>query len=316
MRHWSRAAAAFAIVALTAPLLRAEPATRPASSEFLRFVDRGSSGSRLETADVAYRDTRGVTVHLVSAVHIADADYYKGLNENFKLHDAVLYEMVKPQGSSAPMHGVESQSGVSQFQRFLKDSLELEFQLDAIDYSPANFMHADLDSETFQKLQEQRGETMMTLMIQAMMRAMAQPQGGLNQPNPDEMFEDLIRVFTRPDAHRQMKLMLAKNLSQIEDTAMGLDGPGGSVILTERNKAAVAAMEQAIADGKKDIVIFYGAAHMPDLATRLAGLGFSPVATEWRQAWDLTIRADEPSAVEKMLIELFKEPAKSGESRN
>jgi hypothetical protein len=92
----------------------------------------------------------------------------------------------------------------------------------------------------------------------------------------------------------------------MEEHALGLDGPGGSVILTERNKAAVRVLENVLKDGKRDIAIFYGAAHMPDLAERLKTMGFKPVATEWRMAWDLTIRYDEPSAVEKLLMELIR----------
>jgi hypothetical protein len=92
----------------------------------------------------------------------------------------------------------------------------------------------------------------------------------------------------------------------MEEHALGLDGPQGSVILTERNKAAIAVLENMLDDEKKDIAIFYGAAHMPDLAKRLESMGFKPVATEWRMAWDLTIRPDQPSAVEKLLMELMR----------
>jgi hypothetical protein len=88
---------------------------------------------------------------------------------------------------------------------------------------------------------------------------------------------------------------------------MGLDGPGGSVILTERNKAAIGALDSTMKSGKKDLAIFYGAAHMPDMAKRLSERGFSPIATEWRMAWDLTIRSDEPSAIEKALLDGFRE---------
>ena len=70
-----------------------EPATAPAKpSDFLRLIDHGNAGSRLETADASYRNDAGVTVHLVAAVHIAEKSYFDALNENFKLHDAVLYE--------------------------------------------------------------------------------------------------------------------------------------------------------------------------------------------------------------------------------
>jgi len=84
----------------------AMPTTQPAkASDFLRFVDRGTTGSKLETADVAYRNADGATVHLVAAVHIGERDYFEGLNESFKLRDAVLYEMVKPKDMPAPEHG-------------------------------------------------------------------------------------------------------------------------------------------------------------------------------------------------------------------
>ncbi|HTW94520.1 MAG TPA: hypothetical protein VMD30_06995, partial [Tepidisphaeraceae bacterium] len=46
------------------------PATQP--DKFIRFVDRGAAGGELDTADVAYSNGRGVTVHLVAAVHIAE----------------------------------------------------------------------------------------------------------------------------------------------------------------------------------------------------------------------------------------------------
>ena len=79
---------------------------------------------------------------------------------------------------------------------------------------------------------------------------------------------------------------------------MGLDGPNGSVILTERNKAAVKVLSDTVKAGKKKISLFYGAAHMPDLSKRVREMGFKPVgAVEWKQAWDLRIRADQPSAV-------------------
>jgi len=92
----------------------------------------------------------------------------------------------------------------------------------------------------------------------------------------------------------------------MENDAMGLSGPEGTVIVTERNKAAIKALQKALKDGKKDVAIFYGAAHMPDMSERLAKLGFTPTKTDWRMAWDLTIRPDQPSAVENALMELIK----------
>ena len=109
-------------------------------------------------------------------------------------------------------------------------------------------------------------------------------------------------VLCRPDSERQLKLMLARHMNDAEDVAAGLDGPGGSVILTERNKAALAVLADSLKGNKKHISIFYGAAHMPSMSKTLINeMGFKPVATEWRMAWDLAIRADQPSAIEKLL---------------
>ena len=277
-------------------------------SGFMRFVDQGPTGGRLETADVVFVNDAGAVVRLVSAVHIGESSYFKGLADSFRERDCVLYELVKPKDAAVPMPGVprESTNAIAQLQGFLKDTLNLEFQLDQIDYSAPNFVHADLDAETFTKMQEERGETFAQLMLQQLMKAMTTPPPAADAQAADEALEDLIRMFTRPDMERQVKLFIAKQLGQMEEHALGLDGPNGSVIVTERNKAAIKVLENVLKDGKKDIAIFYGAAHMPDFVGRLKGMGFKPVATEWRMAWDLTIRYDEPSAVEKVLIDLIK----------
>ena len=278
-------------------------------SGFMRFVDQGATGGRLETADVVFVNDAGAVVRLVSAVHIGEAAYFKGLADSFKQRDCVLYELVKPKDAAVPMPGVprESTNAIAQLQGFLKDTLNLEFQLDQIDYSAANFVHADLDAETFTRMQEERGETFAQLMLQQLMKAMTTPPPMAADPQAaDEALEDLVKMFTRPDMERQVKLFIAKQLGQMEEHALGLDGPNGSVIVTERNKAAIKVLENVLTDGKKDIAIFYGAAHMPDFVERLKAMGFKPVATEWRMAWDLTIRYDEPSAVEKVLIDMLK----------
>ncbi|HSV13211.1 MAG TPA: hypothetical protein VLI90_03065, partial [Tepidisphaeraceae bacterium] len=300
--------AAAAPPATTEPTAALPPTTQAAkANDFLRFVDKGSTGSRLETADVAYRNADGATVHLVAAVHIGERDYFEGLNESFKLRDAVLYEMVKPKDQPAPEHGAESHSTISQMQRMIKDALGLEFQLDVIDYTRPNFVHADLDAETFERMQAERGESMTMLMVRQMLEQMANPpKDDANAPTSEMQLEDLIQVFTRPDGERQVKLLLAKNLAQLEEGGMGLDAMDGTVILTERNKAAISTLERTLKEGKRDVAVFYGAAHMPGLSKALVEMGFHPVAREWRRAWDLTIRADQPSAVENLLMNAAK----------
>ena len=265
----------------------------------MRLLDNGRTGGSLQTAIVHFKNNDGVCVDLVAAVHIGEKSYYKDLDKRFAAYDAVLYEMVKPKDAGTPAPGQKSDNPINQFQHFLKDSLDLDFQLDDINYSRANFVHADLTKEEFEKLQAERGESIQSLLIKQMLKALTDP------PQQDEMdLGSLIGALTRPDAERQIKLLLARQFGEMEKQAADF-GMGGTVILTERNKRALEVLRQSIAGGKKKIAVFYGAAHMPELSAKLADMGFTQSSTDWETAWDLTIRPDQPSAAEKLLDTLF-----------
>ena len=271
------------------------PATQPA--KFIRYVDRGPQGGELDTADVAYTNGKGVTVHLVAAVHIGERGYYDELANGFADYDIVLYELIKSKNAAPPAGdgaGERSQALISRFQIFLKEALNLDFQLDDIDYTKPNFVNADLDKDTFEKMEADRGESMMTLMLQQMMNAWQNPPAAAQADMADQLHE-LVRLFCSPDGQRQFKLVIAQQMDTLEDAASGLGGPDGTVIVSERNKAALAQLDKSMADGKKKIAIFYGAAHMRDMSKRLGEMGFTPVDTQWHRAWDLTIRLDQPS---------------------
>lgn len=308
-----------ALVLASAGFLGAEELKEPAN--FVRFTDE-KGGGRLETAVVTYTNAAGVELKLVSAVHIGERSYFEELAKDFEAQDAVLYELVKEKGAPLPGPGVvrpEAAEGeedgpgggmkaVGDLQRFLKDTLNLEFQLDVIDYRKPNFVHADMDREQFEKAQAARGESFETMMLQQLMSAMTKPIPEAlpaGEEDAEQMLRELVRLVTRPDMERQIKTIIARQMGQMQDAAMGLDGPGGSVILTERNEAAVKVLEETLkAGGKKKVSIFYGAAHMPDLAERVRALGFEPAGPiEWKKAWDLTIRADQPSAIEQLFME-------------
>jgi hypothetical protein len=273
----------------------------------MRFVDDGHNGGRFETAVVTYRNAAGATVRLVGAIHIGEKSYYDALNKSFEKDDAVLYEMVKAKDAGVPQKGQRSDNPISQLQHMMKDVLDLDFQLDDIDYSKPNFVHADMDAETFAKMQEERGETFQELILKQIMHAITHPDEANAGADiqPDKLVDSFVEMLTRPDAERQLKLAVARQLDKIETGAMGLDNPMGTVIVTERNKVAMNVLKDTLASGKRHISIFYGAAHMPDMAKRLHEMGFTPVSAEWNSAWDLGIRSDQPSAAEKILKEFL-----------
>lgn len=272
-----------------------QPATQPAvQGEFIRFVEDGSGGGKLQTSIVTYKNAGGVTLHLVSALHVGEKAYYEELNKTFESYDALLYELIMRKGARPPAPGEKSQSALSTFQRFLKNVLSLDFQLDDIDYTKPNFIHADLDAETFAAMQTERGESMIGIMLHSMLREMQRQAAGKGSKAQFGML-DLLIAMQAPDRPRQLKLLLARQFDDIEDQMSGLDGPNGSVIITERNKKCMETLKKAIADGHENIGVFYGGAHMHDMSQRVEAMGFHRTGTEWRTSWDMSsAKAENP----------------------
>ncbi len=257
-----------------------------ADSEFLRFVETGPQTGHVDTALTTYRAPNGAEVALISALHVGDAEYYKVLNERFKEYDSVLYEMVK---DTRPRSQQVRRSGhfVSQMQIGMKSMLGLEFQLDLVDYTAANFVHADMDARTFSRLQKEKGENFFTLMLQSVLQEQQMRLSGTTQPL--SAF-DLIRAFSSGDSTHALKWLFAQQLDQMEVMMLGMDqgmDGKGSVIVTERNRVAMNVLRDELKKKKRRIGIFYGAGHMPDLEKRLGRLGFRKVREEWILAWDL-----------------------------
>ena len=200
-------------------------------------------------------------------------------------------------GAGVPHPGQAPASAIGLFQHWMKDVLKLDYQLDDVDYTADNFVHADLDWETFTSLQTQRGESMFTIILQSMLHSMAEQNAAANK-GKDFGLIDLV-IMLQCGSARQMKLMIAQQFGDIEDQMSGLTGPDGSVIITERNKKALSVLQDTIDSGKKNIGIFYGAAHLADMSERLATMGFKPTGkTTWRVAWDMkTPPASQPTTV-------------------
>jgi hypothetical protein len=259
-----------------------EKATGP-----MRFVDDEAGGGKLQTAVITFVNPAGAKVHLVGAVHVADAAYYKGLNDSFRKHDVLLYEMVKPKGVDVPRVQDRAPSAVGLIQSALSSVLELQYQLDGIDYTARNFVNADLTMEEFERLQAERGESIFILILRQILADMGKPQ---DLQVSDVTVAELLVSLTSPDRARHLKLLLARQFDRIEDQLSGLEGGNGTVIVTERNKKAVETLKKALADGKRDIGIFYGAAHIPGMSRMIEQMGFTQSDTQWLTAWDLTAK--------------------------
>ncbi len=257
-------------------------------SDFLRFVRHADDHATLETSVATYVDENNRRVDLVGAVHVADTSYYETLNLLFGGYDAVLYELVAD-ADTRPTPGQGGDSMVSVFQRAMKDTLDLDFQLDAIDYHAKNFVHADLDPATFVRLQEESGESLISLMLQSMMSEFSR-----TVENPEESTAQslswLLALFSKNRAF-SLKFILGQQFEDMERLVAGfernLQGEE-SVLLIKRNNACLKVLEDQLTEGKKRVAIFYGAAHLPDLEQRLIDeFGFAKTRETWLRAWNI-----------------------------
>lgn len=258
-----------------------------AAQRFMRWQKAEGTEGRYETSIARYEDARGRRVDLVSVVHIGDAGYYSALEERFRSYDAVLYELVAPKGARPSQRDKSNPGLITQIQRLMKDSLGLVFQLDAIDYDAKNFVHADLSPKEFLAKQEERGESMVTLMIRMMLAGME------NQKDapPITSFHLLFGI----NDPMYLKFLFAQQLEQVETLLAALGGSKGeaSTIIGDRNAAAIDVLDAELKAGKDEIAIFYGAAHMPDMEKRLEKRGFEFKAVEWLTAWNVMLSDEE-----------------------
>ena len=257
-------------------------------SEFLRIERKGKKPVSMQTSIVRYLPTEAAkfqaTVDLIGAVHVGEPEYYTELNKRFRDYDAVLFELVAPEGFELPKgEKLESKSGVGALQNVLKDVLGLEFQLDRIDYSAKNFIHADMSPEEFSKSMKDRGESFLKMFMRMMGQSMSSTSKKANSGSDIQLMFALIR---RDQA--TVKRIFAVQFEDMESTVSAFNGPNGSTIITERNKKALEVLTRELKNGKKKVAIFYGAGHLPDMEERLLkDFGLKKGEVEWVTAWDL-----------------------------
>ncbi len=260
-------------------------------SDFARFV-RDGDGGHFDTAITTYRNADGVEVQLFAAVHIADGACYAELQRRFQSCDALLYELVGPSDYRPKKGDARGTSFVSLLQQGMKSGLELEFQLDGIDYTAANFVHADMTGKEFEESMAERGETLFGMLWQLGLQAQAQlmnaSKDGADAPKASEL--DLVRAFRSGEGRHSMRLLMASQLEVMESASAGGEG---STLLEGRNEKCLQVLQEQIAAGKRKLGIYYGGAHLTHMEHRLCDdLGFHKVDHEWIVAWDCTKRPD------------------------
>lgn len=262
----------------------------------------------METPVITFRSAErfpGVTIDLVGAVHLGEAEYYEELNKRFSKYDMVLFEAVmseaaveagvRPGGKAAIRDALpdkrnlnDAQIGfaaISVLQLGMKDALGMEFQLETVDYTPDNFVHADMTSEEFEASMKNRGESFGSMLLSEMGKSMSSQK----QQNPVAMNLDMLISALSSDRVYAARRIAASQLAKEGAGEAFADADGTSTIITERNRRCFEIMEREIKDKKPStIAIFYGAGHFADMEKRLTkDYGFTRSGEEWIVAWKL-----------------------------
>ena len=281
-------------------------------TKFLRMKnDVDGVPQALQTAVVRYKPVgsdQGVVVDLVAAVHIGERTYYESLNERFEDYDVVLYELVAPKNAQIPSaKGRRLENPLSFLQRLPKTMLGLESQLELIDYTKDNFVHADMSPREMTEAMRRRGDDEVTIALSVLVDILRQHNRvPLDEPSDsDTGSADPFEILEHLGNPARMKRVLAEQLSDAGELEQGFGPTMNRILIRDRNEAAVDVLQKEIAKGRKRLAIFYGAAHMPDFDSRLRNqFDLQPTEPVWLSAWDLRKPASEPCGVQE-LLELF-----------
>ena len=255
-----------------------------------RVMSDGSE--RLCTPVARYTDSTGRIVDLVGAIHLAEPGYYRNLNRAFARYDKVLFEMVDGEGMPEMLRltrkvsdGTATREEMDDYRRrmqelaakdqgasgellaryysFMCRALDLQLQVECIDYSAENFIFADMSSEQFARALKERGESWTMLIIAALRE---------DRPSLAPIARD------RTDLRRTVIRSLAA------------EGSGhaweNSAILISRNEACFAVLDRELAAAPTGsrIAIFYGAMHLRDMHRRMLARGFVLQGVQWLTA--------------------------------
>lgn len=270
-------------------VLRPEASQYPEQVVLLHTDDKGKES--LRTPIARYKDKEGHIVDLVGAIHLADARYYRVLNRTFARYDKVLYEMVD--GEHLPemtrtarkmAQGTATKEELERFNQFqnnkspdmaskllnsyyayMAEAMGLSMQAAVIDYGLPNLVYADMSSEEFAAAMKERGETWLTLVLDAVRESQGTDSGSLFTFSADATA--LRRMVCR-------QLAATSRFSLAEQRA----------IIVSRNERCMQVLDQVLADTRtptRTIAIFYGAMHLRDMHRHMLDRGFELVGVQW-----------------------------------
>jgi hypothetical protein len=280
-----------------------EPDSTKPGEKWVRLeLDAKGKPLALQTAVVKYKSkpinngAQPLEVDLVGAIHVGDAAYYADLNKRFEAYDALLYELVAPEGTRIqPGQRASSRHALGAMQNGMKSMLELEHQLELIDYTKENFVHADMTPDEFFDAMKERKESFLSMYMRLVGQSIAAQNKNPGSRQASDM--DMLSAFFSKDRPRKLKIAMAKQFSDMESLLTSFGGEEGSTLITGRNIKALEVLRRELDGGKQKVGVFYGAGHLADMHERLLKeFGLEPAEVVWLTAWDLTDKEPDKKA--------------------
>lgn len=257
-------------------------------TQYVRFIEGTSQWQgELQTAIVSFENDAGVKLNLVAAVHLGEEEYYAALNEYFTTQDVVLYELVA-EANQIPVQGATgSTSLIGYMQQSLARFLNVGFQLNEIDYSPSNFLHADLTPSQLEALMASKDENFLSMFLSLAMAQMAEQSVVSEESTSSLSMLSLLGALKSQNQNNAFKYLFAAELGRSGGVIVGAELEQQLTILGDRNKAALRVLDEVLQNPSlEQVSIFYGAAHMPGFEREItSALGFSRSGLSWQSAW-------------------------------
>ena len=263
------------VPAVSGPFDAAGPGLAPPDSHIR--VLRHEDGGTLDVAATAFERAGGPRIFLVGAVHIAHAETFVEQQALLDAMDLVLWEGVgakeKPSAETMERFDVLFKTQV-----LLKNILNLDFQLDEIDYQRSFWRNSDMSINEVQGELDRRNLSIVP--NEELVRALF---GTIFR------FIDPDKVPRNEEVGRTYRGMVAPFMADTERIFSQAGAEGLREVLIEmRNRVVMDDLARVLAepDPPERIAIYYGAGHLPDMARILMDeMGCTYLGAHWTTAW-------------------------------
>ncbi|MEW6741271.1 MAG: hypothetical protein AB1486_00810 [Planctomycetota bacterium] len=256
--------------------------TLPQAPEaFLRTSKDPENGlGSLDVAVVAYEHPETHRrVYLVGAIHVAHASFYQAVQSILDAMDLVLWEGVgskeKPSREAAERFDV-----IFRAQIMLRNILNLDFQLDEVDYKRRFWRNSDMSINELERLLKERN--LEIIPNEKLFRLVFGTLFSIVDPESFPRNETIARPY------RAMLAPFLANQDAFEQIFAQAGGEGMKEIVIEaRNRVVIKDLTEILSKpGPQRIGVFYGAAHLPDMDKAVREeLGLQFKGLHWIPAW-------------------------------